>query len=131
MKSGWSYNDVDKLLWILFVIVFDMLEAVTNAFVMGEYHKVVAMPILNLPIGKTNHQFMKTSYKHKVYECKSIIGFYIFIKKMFDWTSRIKKKQWNQKLTTKLTLNLFIVFKKLLLFMFKIFLECKKKLIKK
>jgi hypothetical protein len=74
---------------------------------------------------------MKTSYKHKVYECKSIIGFYIFIKKMFDWTSRIKKKQWNQKLTTKLTLNLFIVFKKLLLFMFKIFLECKKKLIKK
>ncbi len=99
---------------------------------MGEYHKVVAMPILNLPIGKINHQFVKTSYKHKVCECKSITGFYIYMKKMFDWTSRINKKQWNQKQTTKQTLNLFIVLKILLLLlflMFKIFLECKKKLL--
>jgi len=81
MKSGCSCNDVDKLLWLLFVIVLDMLEAITNAFVMGEYHKVVAMPILNIPISKTNHQFIKTLYKHKVYECKLIIGFYVFIKK--------------------------------------------------
>jgi cell division protein YceG involved in septum cleavage len=79
MKSGCSSNDIDKLLWMLFVIVFDMLEAITNAFVMGEYHKVVAMPILNIPIGKTNHHFIKTLYKHKVYECKSIIVFYIFL----------------------------------------------------
>jgi hypothetical protein len=54
------------------------------------------------------------------------------MKKMFDWTSRINKKQWNQKQTTKQTLNLFIVLKILLLLlflMFKIFLECKKKLL--
>jgi hypothetical protein len=64
---------------MLFVIVFDMLELITNAFVMGKYDKVVAMPILNIPIRKTNHQFIKTLYKHKGYEYKSIIGFYIFI----------------------------------------------------
>jgi hypothetical protein len=97
MKSGCSYNDVDKLLWMLLVIVFDMLEAITNAFVMGECHKVVAMPILNIPIGKTNHHFIKTLYKHKIYECKSIIGFNILLKKKFIEHQGVKRNNETKK----------------------------------
>jgi hypothetical protein len=62
MKSGCSYNDVDKLLWMLFVIVFDMLEAITNAFVMGK-----------IPQNSCNAHFEYPHWQNKLSIYKNII----------------------------------------------------------